>query len=149
MAVLEQFRLIFRSAKKHFQWVEDMTGIGGAQLWVLAELDRHPGCRVNELAQAMSVHQSTTSNLVARLEKRGLVERSASAEDHRVVHLRLTDLGQDTVARAPLPLEGVLPDALNSLSREELVDLRARLEKLAQMMKVRDRSGKRIPLAEM
>ncbi len=149
LSVLEQFRLIFRSAKKHFKWVQERTGVSGAQLWVLAELRRKPGIRVTELAHAMAVHQSTASNLIDRLEKNGLIHRDRSGADHRVVELTLTKSGRETIARAPLPLEGVLPDALHSLAHDELVDLQQRLEKLAKLMKVRDRAGKRVPLAEM
>ena len=50
--------------------------------------------------------------------------------------------------RAPLPLEGVLPDALNALEHADLVELQRRLDKLAKLMKVRDRAGRGIPLAE-
>jgi len=149
LAVLGQFRVIFRSAKKHFQWVQERTGVGGAQLWVLAEIHRRPGIRVTELARVMAVHQSTVSNLIERLAKHGLLQRDRSRSDQRVVQLSLTDLGHATIARAPLPLEGVLPDALNSLEHGELADLQQRLHKLTKLMKVRDSTGKRIPLAEM
>jgi DNA-binding MarR family transcriptional regulator len=149
MSVLGQFRLIFRSAKKHFQWVQDRTGIRGAQLWVLAELQRRPGIRVTELARAMGVHQSTASNLIDPLEKRGLIQRDRSSHDQRVVHLSLTRTGRDTLARAPLPLEGVLPDALKRLGQADLLALQARLDKLARLMRVRDAAGKGIPLGEM
>jgi DNA-binding MarR family transcriptional regulator len=149
VAVLEQFRLIFRSAKKHFQWVQDRTGVSGAQLWVLAELQRRPGIRVTDLARAMAIHQSTASNLIELLERRGLIQRDRSSRDQRVVHLSLTRAGRGTIARAPRPLEGVLPDALHSLGRADLLELQRRLDKLAQQMKVRDRGGRRIPLGEM
>ncbi|SPE26098.1 MarR family transcriptional regulator [Burkholderiales bacterium] len=149
LAVLEQFRLIFRSAKKHFQWVQQRTGVSGAQLWVLAELHRRPGIRVTELARAMAVHQSTASNLLERLEKLRLIQRERSPADQRVVHLSLTDAGREAIARAPMPLEGVLPDALRSLAHEDLLALQQQLVQLAKRMKVRDRAGKRIPLAEM
>jgi hypothetical protein len=36
MAVLQKFRLIFKSVKKHFHWVETETGVSGSQLWALA-----------------------------------------------------------------------------------------------------------------
>lgn len=149
MAVLEQFRLIFRSAKKHFQWVRERTGISGAQLWLLAEIQRRPGIRVTELAKSMAVHQSTASNLIERLETGGLLLRQRSSEDQRVVHLSLTKAGRETIARAPRPLYGVLLDALSGLKEADLAQLRRLLEKLAARMKVRDRAGKWIPLAEM
>lgn len=101
LTVLEQFRLIFRSAKKHFQWVEERTGVSGAQLWLLAEVRRRPGIRVTELAHALAVHQSTVSNLLDRLQRHGLIQRDRSSTDQRVVHLSLTELGRATIARAP------------------------------------------------
>jgi len=149
MAVLEQFRLIFRSAKKHFQWVRERTGISGAQLWLLAEVQRRPGIRVTELAKSMAVHQSTASNLIERLETGGFVLRQRSSQDQRVVHLSLTRTGRETIARAPRPLYGVLLDALSGLKEADLAQLRTLLERLAGRMKVRDRGGKWIPLAEM
>ncbi len=149
LAVLEQFRLIFRSAKKHFQWVQERTGVTGAQLWVLAELRRNPGIRVTDLARAMAVHQTTASNLIERLVREKMIKRERSDVDQRVVNLSLTRKGSEAVASAPLPLEGVLPDALKSLSLDELGELHRRLDKLARLMKVRDVTGKRIPLAEM
>jgi DNA-binding MarR family transcriptional regulator len=149
LAVVQLFRLIFRSAKKHFKWVQERTGVTGAQLWALAELQRRPGIRVTELARALAVHQSTASNLVEPLEKRGLLRRARAAHDQRVVELFLTDLGRRTLASAPRPLEGVLPDALNALGDDELHELRVRLERLAGSLKVRDRGGRRVPLADI
>jgi DNA-binding MarR family transcriptional regulator len=149
ITVLGQFRMIFRSAKKHFQWVQDRTGVSGAQLWVLAELRRRPGIRVTELAQAMGVHQSTASNLIDPLEQRGLIQRDRSRRDQRVVHLSLSPAGRKVIARAPLPLEGVLPDALHSLQHADLVELGQHLQKLERLMKVRDSAGRRVPLAGM
>jgi DNA-binding MarR family transcriptional regulator len=149
MSVLQQFRLIFRSAKKHFQWVQERTGVSGAQLWLLAEIERRPGIRVTDVAKSMAAHQSTASNLIEQLEKDRLLLRQRSSQDQRVVHLSLTKAGRATVARAPRPLYGVLPDALSSLGQADLAHLQKLLEKLAGKMKVRDRAGKRIPLAEM
>jgi DNA-binding MarR family transcriptional regulator len=149
MSVLQQFRLIFRSAKKHFQWVRERTGVNGAQLWLLAEIERQPGVRVTHVAKSMAIHQSTASNLIERLEKDRLLVRERSSQDQRVVHLSLTKAGRAVVARAPRPLYGVLRDALGSLDQADLAQLQELLEKLAGKMKVRDRAGKRILLSEM
>ena len=149
IAVLQQFRLIFRSARKHFQWVQERAGVSGAQLWLLAEIERRPGIRVTDVAQSMAVHQSTASNLIERLEKDRLLLRQRSSQDQRVVQLSLTKAGRARVARAPRPLYGVLLDALGGLEQADLAQLQDLLEKLAAKMKVRDRAGKRIPLGEL
>ncbi len=149
LAVLEQFRVIFRSTKKHFQWIEAATGVSGAQLWLLAELQRAPGIRVTELARALAVHQSTASNLLERLEERGLIQRARSPQDARNVLLSLTAAGRDVIARAPMPLEGVLPNALRALPLTQLAQLQVLLDGVVRRLKVRDRGGRRVPLAEM
>ncbi len=149
MAVLQQFRFIFKSVKKHFQWVEQETGVSGSQLWALAHIAAAPGLRVTELARALVVHQSTASNLIDRLVQRNLVRRERTSTDQRVVRLYATPRGQTIVARAPRPFEGVLPDALRRLPHGDLRALDGLLKSVAQLMRVRDASGRHTPLADI
>jgi hypothetical protein len=51
--------------------------------------------------------------------------------------------------RASQSLDGVLPDALNSLGHPDFFRLRQRLFTLAGLTKVRDHAPERIPLAKM
>ena len=149
LAVLGEFRLIFKSARKHFNSVQDRAGVSGAQLWVLSAIDRTPGMRVTELAKSMSIHQSTASNLVERLERNKLIVRQRDDEDQRVVRLQLTTAGKKIVAKAPGPPEGILPHALKQLSFQDLLELRAKLVKLTGHLVIRDARGKTTPLSEM
>jgi DNA-binding MarR family transcriptional regulator len=48
---------------------------------------------VSELVNTLSLTQSAVTELVQRAEAAGLVDRSPSREDGRVVHLSLTQLG--------------------------------------------------------
>ena len=149
MAVLQQFRFIFKSVKKHFHWVEQETGISGSQLWALSQIAAAPGLRVTALARALAIHQTTASNLVDKLVQRKLVRRERKREDQRVVQLFLTPRGMAAVSKAPRPYEGVLPDALMRLPPADLGKLDAMLKSLARNMRVRDASGKRTPLADI
>lgn len=146
---LEQFRVIFKSVKKHFLWVEQQTGVNGAQLWVLAVIVETPGIKVKELAKALAIHQSTASNLIERLAKQGLIRKERSQDDQRVVHLFPEAQGKILVKRAPKPLQGVLPDALSQMTSSDLVELNRLLIKLVSNMKVHDTSGKSTPLASI
>jgi DNA-binding MarR family transcriptional regulator len=65
--VLRQFRQIFNAVKTHFQQVEKIVGLGGAQVWALSVIRDAPDIGVCSLAQAMNIHQSTASNLVKTL----------------------------------------------------------------------------------
>ena len=147
--VLKQFRIIFRSVKKHFQVIESKCGIGGSQLWALASVVAKPGLRVSELAQSLSVHQSTASNLVEQMVRLGLIQRERDEEDQRVVRLSATARGNSLLARAPLPLTGVIPDALSHMDARDVAKLHDSLEQLLTVMKVRDEDASHTPLADI
>jgi DNA-binding MarR family transcriptional regulator len=121
---LKLFRIIFKSATQHFHEIEKVAGIGGASLWALSEIVK------SALAKAMSIHQSTASNLLEKLETNGYILRIRSTDDRRVVNLSLTDKGREILAKSPQPYRGVLPDALMRLDPETLELLNQNLIKL-------------------
>lgn len=135
--VLRRFREVFRAAKLHFAAVKRTAGVSGAQLWALSEIHSQPGIRVSELAGKMSLHQSTVSNLVEKLNSSGHLQRVRESGDNRVVRLRLTPAGKKVVVRAPGPARGVLPDALERLDGRSLKKLSLALDSLVSAMKVR------------
>lgn len=149
MTVLKEFRLIFKSVKRHFQWVEKQTGISGAQLWAMAAVVEQPGIRVTELGKTMAIHQSTTSNLVERLVQADLVRRERAAADQRVVQLYPTAKGSRLVKKAPVSVRGVLMDALDKLNPKELAQLNTSLKSLIEKMDVKDAKGQPVSLSEL
>ena len=145
---LRLFRTIYAAVRHHLQNIERRCGASGAQVWALALVARQPGIRVTELAGAMAIHPSTASNLLAKAEKGGLLRRERSQADQRVVKLYLTVLGADTLAKAPEPVAGLLPDALGRLPEDVLLRLSTDLQLLATHMAVQeDASGR--PFAEL
>lgn len=134
LETLKLFRVIFKSANKHFHEIEKVAGIGGASLWALAEITESPDLTVSGLAKAMSVHQSTASNLMEKLEVGGFILRTRSVEDRRVVHLSLTDKGREALSKAPPPYRGILPDALMRMNPESLSLLNRHLSELLTSM---------------
>jgi len=147
-AVLQAMRVVFRSIQAHSRWVEKRCGVSAAQLWALWEIHVSPGLRVSELAKVLAIHQSTASNLLDKLEDKGLVRRERGGPDQRVVRLYLTEQGRDLVARAPRPAQGALIDALGCLPGETLAALGEGLEALLLEMKVKDQDSAMEPLSE-
>ncbi|GAA4710662.1 MarR family winged helix-turn-helix transcriptional regulator [Nocardioides conyzicola] len=74
----------------------DMSPIQARLLGVLR--DREP--TMNELGRHLGLDKSSISGLVDRAQRRGLVERTVSADDRRVVHVSLTPAARATVAAA-------------------------------------------------
>jgi DNA-binding MarR family transcriptional regulator len=116
IAVLRSFRIIYGSVRKHFREVQRTCGISGSQLWILHEIAKSQGIGVSDLAVKLSIHQSTCSQLVEKLVRAGYVRKARGSGDQRRVDLALTGAGRRTLARAPAPTEGLLPEAIAELS---------------------------------
>lgn len=61
------------------------------QLYVIFELNENPGLTLNELSENIGLSKSTTSNLIHRMEQRGIVKRTIPDENRRVVQLSLDE----------------------------------------------------------
>jgi DNA-binding MarR family transcriptional regulator len=146
LAVLQKFRYVIRAAQRHSQWIEGQTGLPGAQLWLLAEVNAEPGVRAGELARKMALHQSTASNLIERLVARGLVERLREPSDARIVRLGLTAAGERLLARAPEPARGLLPQVLQDLDAAALQRLAAGLDEVIVRVRALDERFEGLPL---
>lgn len=138
LEVLGQFRIVIKSIRRHYQEVERQSGVNGAQLWALAHIATHPGAKVNELARALAIHVSTTSNLIRRLDALGLITRNRIREDQRTVRLHVTNEGAKALKQAPRPLIGVLQQGLSEVSERSLDALHKSLGELISTMKVKD-----------
>lgn len=146
-SALKDFRIIFNSVKKHFKQVEELCGISSSQLWVLWELHKTPGLKVSELAGKLAIHQSTASNLIEKAAKKALISKKREDQDQRVVRLYLTEAGREIVKKAPDSPRGVLTEAIDQLSVEDLVQLQNSLEKLIGKMKLKDDADAMKPLS--
>ena len=123
LRVLQHLRELYRVSQQHFQRIEVRCGLSGAQLWALSELKSRPGATVSEIASALSVHLSTASNLLDRLEDRKLVRRHRGPPDQRIVRIMVTDEGDALLRLAPKPLEGIIHGALRRMRKDALARL--------------------------
>jgi DNA-binding MarR family transcriptional regulator len=146
---LRQFRVIFGAVRQHFQAVEKACGVSGAQIWAMAALQQTPGMKVSELAQALSIHASTASNLLDKIEKAGLVRRERNSADQRVVKLYLTAAGEAALGKAPQPLTGILTHALDQLPDDALARLNQDLAALLAHMGTVNTQDAQKPLSEL
>jgi DNA-binding MarR family transcriptional regulator len=149
VAVLKSFRVIYGSVRQHFRQVQEVCGLSGSQLWILHEVLRADGIGVSELAEKLSIHQSTCSQLVEKLVRRGALKKVRGADDQRRVLLSVTASGKQIVARSPGPAEGVLPEAIAELSRTELARLHSGLQKIIAALDIKDEAAAERPMAEL
>jgi DNA-binding MarR family transcriptional regulator len=148
LRVLQHLRELYRVSQQHFQRIEVSCGLSGAQLWALAELRAHPGATVSEIASALSVHLSTASNLLDRLEDRKLVRRHRGPPDQRVVRVTITPEGEAMLRLAPKPPEGIIQDALRRMRKDALARLDRDLADLLEHAQARNPAAAMKHLAE-
>lgn len=99
------------------------------QLRVLGILrDRRP--RMASLAEYLGLEKSTMTGLIGRAEKRGIVARSASADDGRAIEVFLTHEGVQIVERLYSQVQQALAPLTGRLSASDqrrLQDLLGRM----------------------
>jgi DNA-binding MarR family transcriptional regulator len=82
-----------------FRWISPPSGLSLTAAATLATLDRGGPRRLTALAAREGVTQPAMTQLVARLEDAGQVERAADPADGRVVQVRITAEGRAMLAR--------------------------------------------------
>src|ERR1700734_1883791 len=82
-----------------FRWISPSSGLSLTAAATLATLDRGGPRRLTALAAREGVTQPAMTQLVARLQDAGLVDRVPDAADGRVVYVRVTAEGQAVLAR--------------------------------------------------
>jgi DNA-binding MarR family transcriptional regulator len=101
---------------------------------VLVRLARAGGrMRMRELAQAVLLSKSGLTRLADRMEKAGLVERSACPTDRRGTFAVLTEAGRGTLRRSsPVFRRAVEGNLAGPLTPDELASLRSLLQKVVE-----------------
>lgn len=134
--IVQDLRVVVRTIQAHSRWVEKQCGVSGVQLWAMWELFATPGQKVSDISRALSIHQSTASNMLDKLEEKSLIRRDRSGPDQRVVQLFLTKKGSDLLSDAPRPAQGAVQDALKCMPDDELMILKSGLDSLINHMSV-------------
>lgn len=83
-----------------------------------------------ELSRLVCSDAGAVTRLLDRVEAKGLVRRSRSQEDRRVVNLELTEEGSRKAEEVPKVLVEVLNAMLEGFTEAEVVQLKALLQRL-------------------
>ena len=81
-----------------FRWISPPSGLSLTSAATLATLERGGPRRLTALAAREGVTQPAMTQLVARLQDAGLVDRVPDAADGRVVYVRITAEGRAMLA---------------------------------------------------
>lgn len=102
-----------------------------AQFGVLTALETHSETDQIGVARLLGLDRTTTSNVVGRLEMRGLIRRVTDTSDRRKRMLRLTAKGRRTLEQAHAPAGRAGERLLSGLSAAERRTFLALLQRIS------------------
>lgn len=136
--LLYSFRQVHLSFYHLFSKDAGALGTTWIQYLVLRTLRDHPDIGLTELADFILIGNSTTSGVVDRLVKAGMVERKRSETDRRSITLRNTKEGDELRKRA----EVICNDYLNPLLHIQEEDRRHMLDTHQQIIDILSHQGR-------
>jgi DNA-binding MarR family transcriptional regulator len=105
---------------------QDLRAIGltGIQYTVLTIVAARDGISSAELSRRFFVTPQTMNEIVAGLERRGLLARVESPQSRRILTARITPSGSDLLAEADAIADQIEGEAFSHLSDEDFDELR-------------------------
>jgi DNA-binding MarR family transcriptional regulator len=103
--------------------------ISSQQMGILLSLTRGVAATPFELSKLLGIDTGLMTRMLDKLETKGLLERSRSVDDRRVVNLTLTEKGAEVAARIPEIAPQVLNARLKRFTKAEFEELRRLLRK--------------------
>jgi len=103
--------------------------ITSQQMGILLSMRRGVATTPFELSRLLGIDTGLMTRMLDKLEIKGLLERSRSIEDRRVVNLKLTDEGEAIAERLPEIAPEVLNRRLKKFTKAEFEELRRLLNK--------------------
>ncbi|CAM2152650.1 MarR family transcriptional regulator, multiple antibiotic resistance protein MarR [Pararobbsia alpina] len=105
--------------------------ITGPQMGIILSLKRGNATTPFELSKFLSIDTGLMTRMLDKLEKAGLLERSRSQEDRRVVLLNLTEKGLEVADHIIELAPDVLNERLKQFTKAEFEELQRLLKKFA------------------
>ena len=129
-----QMLSLLRRLESDMKGMDHPHGMSGSQLWAFCLIAAQPGLRISDMAEAMHIHHSSASNLLDKIEARGLIRRERQAKDSRVVRLWLTAQGQLLQQETSALVQVKLRQALAALDAQDRTQVSAALTRVLSVV---------------
>jgi len=122
-------RVFHRVIEKEISW---------GQPQVLLFLANNDGAIQREIASFSGTKAPTVSKVLDTMEKSGMIERAADADDRRVMRIFLTQKGRQASEKVNELFDNVDQACLSGLSAEELLSLSGYLDRIEKNIRTLD-----------
>jgi DNA-binding MarR family transcriptional regulator len=127
-----------RAVDLHSKRLVKTYGLTGPQVLLLKELTRGGEVPVGQLAKSISLSHGTVTDIIARLERKGLVQRTRDSVDKRRVLAKTTGLAAEIMKTAPSLLQERFVDRFSQLQDWEQTLILSSLQRIATMMEAKE-----------
>lgn len=136
--VASLFQEVMHLFRQSMSKVFENSGITAPQSMVIGILSKEKTLKITELSSKLSLPNSTVSGIVDRLEKLGMVERTRSEKDRRVVHVSISPKFKDMHRNFHKQLEESIEATMNRGTPEELDKIVEGLDALKKLLSSRE-----------
>ena len=136
--ILVSLRRITRAIDLQSKRLQKDTGLTTSQLLVMDAIDKLGSPSPSAIAKEVVLSQATVTNILDRMERHGMVTRSRTSRDRRLVRIDLTDDGQKMLNDAPELLQAGFLKEYRRLPDWQQNMLVASLQHIAYMMDAED-----------
>lgn len=133
--VARLFSELSKMLKKSLHKTFEDSKLTMPQTMVIGTLIKHGEMKITELSNKMNLSNSTTSGIVDRLEKQGLVLRVRSEEDRRTVYVKITEKVEEYHKGVHKKLEETFEELLSSGTSEDMDKIIEGLNTLKKVLK--------------
>ncbi len=131
--IMDNIRRVFQILNEQSQRIKQETGLTGPQLWAIRVIHEHGPINISDIAKRMYLHPTTVLGIIDRLEAGGLVSRTRSKDDRRIIWVELTENGNELVKSVPEVVQGILGGKLDGISLHDLTAIDEGLSKLVNI----------------
>lgn len=137
-AILMSIRRITRAVDRHSKQLARTSGLSVPQLLVMHAIRRRGSVAIGLIAKDVCQSQATITTIIDRLESLGLLHRDRSTDDRRIVHVNLTDAGEQKLGESPDLIQENFVRAFGELDRWEQQMILSTLDRVAKMLNPED-----------
>lgn len=141
-----KIRLIHNSVHRIMEAkrIENEGNMTGMQRWLLGFLQKNKDKAIyqKDIEAEFSISRATASNMLAGMERKGLIRRAAVAHDARLKKIELTEKAAAIVAKADKDIDEMEEKLKKGMTEEEIAVFLTLLDKVIQNI---DENAENIP----
>ncbi|MBU3091048.1 MarR family transcriptional regulator [Clostridium sp. CF011] len=113
---IDEFKVLFFPE----QWSDIFLDFSKNEILALLFLHRKKNANMTEIAEYINAPLNTATGVIARLEKKLMVERIRSAEDRRIVLITLTEVASTVIEKEKAMIVKYFIEIYGKLTEEEI-----------------------------